>query len=252
MRIEGLTITGFIERGTQWGTHGRGIRILHGNVMEGIAVVHNCAITDNAYYKGDASSGYGTGLYAAGTVGTEFNVMVTDTLLQGNVAVVRNGNGPGLFISHGRLTIDNCQILDNHARGLPQQDVTDRSAAGGGLYLSNLAEGSVIRWSVIDGNTALAGGGGSYSGAIDVHGNAIRIENCVISGNQGYYVSGIRFNTTSGTNVVRNTLFAGNRAPSWGGDCMCQMAPMCLFRTVPVYTTRVRVAVASAVPAAGT
>ena len=155
-------------------------------------------------------------------VGINSDLSLTDSQVSQNQS---NGNGGGIFIGNGTVTISNSWIDDN-AVGLFN---------GGGIYL---ASGTLILSnSQVDGNQASSGGGIfvntgtaqitnsqiSHNSATFAHGggiytlDALTLVNSTISGNQavqdggGIYLSG-------GVTALYNVTVAANTADSDGDD----------------------------------
>ena len=113
LRIENLTVTRCFDQG-QWGTSGLGIQLSHANVTNGMAVLHNCVISDNCLLKGKyENKESGAGIYAGGVSGSAFLVALSQSRFERNFAVgrtpfcagfrlIRAGDDRGLRISGQR------------------------------------------------------------------------------------------------------------------------------------------------------
>ncbi len=120
-----------------------------------------------------------------------------------------SGKGGGIFASSSsNLTLNYCQITGNSA-----------SNNGGGIYHSGSLGGTLImNSSLVDQNTSATRGGG-ISGGID---GTIEIKNSEILNNQTLSGSssegGGIYSFNSESLYLQNTLVAGNKAPSIGGN----------------------------------
>ncbi len=219
LRLENLTVTRCFEQMT-YGSNGQGIRLIHSNVTNGMAIIQNCVISSNRCIgsaNGDRTSG--TGLYALGVSNSVFHVIVSNCLVQGNVSIGRDGYGAGLYLVYGRSTVEYSDLLENIVGGLRRQELSIYSGSGGGAGIANNTSlDSRISFCRFEGNTALSASGGSYGGALDVSGVALTLESSVFRANQAYYAGAFRLNTSaSNTNIVRNCLIVRNWGSSWGG-----------------------------------
>lgn len=233
LRFENLTITGGFEQ-SRYGSSGRGMRLDHSNVTNGIAVIRNCVFTDNLALKADSAGAraQGSGLYAVGAVGTAFHLSLSDTDFLNNRSRGRDANGIGLYVLRGRLTIDRCRIIGNEGWGLVQQESWGRDANGGGAFISTVAPDSWIRDSVLDNNVAVGSGGGSFGGALNVSGGPVTLDRSVFRGNLGTYIGGVIVRSIDNqTNLVRNCLFVGNRATAYGGGLAAWQAAHILLES---------------------
>ena len=126
----------------------------HGNTGSYIEIT-------NAQIFGNTTSGDGGAI--CGYIVTLKNTTVSD-----NTSL--NGKGGGIYVRHanatdpvGRLTIDNCQITNNMAKG-----------NGGGICADTGTVTTISNGSSIDGNTTSAYGGGIYAANLTITGTSAK------------------------------------------------------------------------------
>ncbi len=113
--------------------------------------------------------------------------------------VIRSNSASGIYNLNSSPTILGC-VLENNG-SLSQQ--------GGGMY--NSGSSPKITNCVFRGNIADSGG------AMRNTSSQPRIENCVFSGNYSTSLGGAIYNSFSGTVIIRNSTFTGNRTANGTG-----------------------------------
>lgn len=175
-RLEGLTLTrGHIGNDSGGGLHLRGVSL----------VMRNCHVLDNS------CDGGGGGIRA-----DETSLMITESLLSGNVASV----GGGLGFTSGTLELSDSVVRDNWGS-------SHNSGSGGGLSAGGSSV-SIVRCRIEDNNSGSVGTGG---GAVIGGGNAF------LSGNVFYHNSAGHCGAVAFTGDATVHIFANTFARN-GGD----------------------------------
>src|SRR5262249_35054136 len=115
-------------------------------------------------------------------------------------------------------TLNNTTVSGNSASG-----IDSASGIGGGIH--NSYNGTItLNNSTVSGNSAAGSGGGIYnkpcfwfawgSGQYYYYGGTVRLNNSTVSGNSAAGSGGGIFNNYAGTLTTRNTIIAGNTAPT--------------------------------------
>ena len=160
--------------------------------------------------NGSAPGAGGAGIYNDGSL------TLTNCVLSGNSA----SSGAGLSnSSSGSATITNCTFSGNSATGvggiianagtmtLSNSTISgNMSLEGGGIF--TISATMTLSNSTISGNSATNGGG------ISIAGGTLTISNSTISGNSATNLGGGILRTGSTIINARNTLIAGNTAPT--------------------------------------
>ncbi len=198
--LDGFTIIGGYTKG-----EGGGMYTIDGN-----PTIYNCTFIYNF------ARGYGGAMAYR-----DSNPMLTNCTFISNSA----GEGSGIFIYEGSLSLTNCTFSGNSANrgsgpppgiGSPlltgyalSNDIASvgLSGDGGGIECShsNLV-GTRCRFSS---NTA------GHGGAIDTYESTVKLSNCTFSGNLAEYGGGIVQNNSSF--IFTNCLFSGNSGEYGGG-----------------------------------
>ena len=185
--LDGLTI-----RGGQGGAGYAG-----GILVYQSAMITNCAVIENA---ADASGAGGILLNKNATFG-----VITHCLIASNKAF----SGGGVYIGvNTKGCVEYCQIVSNRAVA------GDSATGGGGVYLYNPAEDTVVRNCLIAWNTTASEGGGVFSLYRGVVENCMIVSNHSTSGTTWRHGAGVHFYTRglAGVPVLRNCLVQGNTA----------------------------------------
>ncbi len=210
--ISGLTIRdGWLAGGANASGSGAGV------FNQGTLTLTECALTGNAVHgggggiSGDGGDGYGGAIYNSGMLTLNRCTANGNTAGGGNganasrpTAAGRGGSayGSALFNDGGTLTLSNCTIANNTGSG-----------GNGGNGAGSFPTG---------------GSGGRARGGIYNNGGAISITACTFSGNAGTGGNGGSGSpsgtpgrgsgglTNSGTNVVQDSIIAGNNGNNGG------------------------------------
>jgi len=130
---------------------------------------------------------------------------------------VRSNSSAGIAnVNHSAPTFFNCLIERNGSL----------SSQGGGMYNSSSSSAKITNC-VFRGNIADTGG------ALRNSSSQPAIENCVFSGNYSPTMGGAIYNTVSGTVIIRNCSFTGNRTDSsYGGAGIFTDSAMELYNSI--------------------
>jgi predicted outer membrane repeat protein len=159
-----------------------------GVISRGISTIHHCYFEDN-------SGSQGGGLFHDGDT-----LLLTDSTFESNYAELGGGVGIGSLIGNGPVTIDRCELLNNHAD------------QGGGLSAATYYGGLELRDSLIAHNYAEGYAGGLAGGGENLH-----IRGCTIAHNTAASLAGGMIAVQSTT--IDNSIFWGNRVdPYYGSD----------------------------------
>jgi parallel beta-helix repeat protein/predicted outer membrane repeat protein len=173
--------------------------------------------------KGNASDG--------GAIKTDENgVPHFNNLVLSGVVITDNkatGNGGGISAPKAsHLTLQNCTVSGNQTTGIAlgggiyidRQGLlvlenstvnNNRALEGGGLFVSDPDQGTLVRNSTISGNSSVGGpGGGLFINA------SLTIENCTISDNSAVGGGGGIRAGGSQPLIIKNTTISGNRTTS--------------------------------------
>ena len=135
-----------------------------------------------------------TNEYGYGFIENEGRLMISDSIISGNSAVLGGGIAN---VGGGKLTVVHSIVSGN------------RSKLGGGIY--NEYELTLMN-STISGNTASDGNTVPDGGGIYTYGSQMTITSCTISGNTAYDGGGIYIEHGNLPVKVRNSTIAGNHA----------------------------------------
>jgi hypothetical protein len=220
--------------------------------IAGAAIANNQAIGGRGgdiggNRAGDGGSAAGGGLYATGgsldisgsmiasnraTGGRggdgSYYVTTPSGSLVGNGGNGGTGQGGGLYVNGGSLTIATSTIASNQATGGAGGAFgSNGDGDGGGLFNGGTL---TVSTSTFSGNLGFGGGIENYHGTVTVSnstlsGNAqggiynfygtVTVSNSTLSGNSGYYGGGIE--NYSGSLTVSNSTLSGNSASGIGG-----------------------------------
>ncbi len=209
--LDGFTIQDGNALGDPSSFHaGGGVRIENASATVRNLVIQNCV------------ANYGGGLVAFGAAPSP--IVVTNVVLQGNVATETSAGGGGAFVGgDGEITFVQCQFIGNSAQTF-----------GGGAYFESAGGGFVD--CVFDGNSASDNGGGvgiansatasingstfrsnssSFGGAASFQSSQTTVEGCLFERNISTFVGGAIAGSQSGQ-TFRNCRFHGNTAVSAG------------------------------------
>ncbi len=198
---------------------------IHQNQQGVTLTIRNSTVTSNV---GSSGGGIRIG-------GTGATTLILDTsTVSGNSAIAGSGGGINAFASNQTLSIDRSTIADNSA-----------SAASGGISFGGTNSTLTVTNSALSGNRANAGNGGAIaagSAGGGISPGQVTITNATMSGNSASGggggiatsattsianstidgntagSSGGAFNTATGALTLRNTIVAGNNAPT-GVNC---------------------------------
>jgi len=188
----------------------------------GVGLSYNGKITDNVIsYNSCISTGYlsgGGGLYLdtesiyPRTVYVEGN-QITHNFVQGR-GTPPNDNwaaqGGGILNRYSKVL-----ILDNEISYNQLTNVVSGNGCGGGIYMSQAANGSMINRNTISYDTSECTGT-NYGGGIGLGtGNGLSITNNIISGNSATHGGGIRVRENNAA-IINNTI-VNNTASTIGG-----------------------------------
>ncbi len=220
----GAVLQGFVIDNANNGDYARGIYVLNssptirsstitGNkynqgdggggiyINNGSPVIEECTITSNA-----ATNRSGGAIYIKGAAG---GATITGTTIGGGSGTKNTAsNGAGIYFvgpTTGSLTITNSEISYNEAPNY------------GGIYLSNIANETVVSGSTIDWNY----GSNNHGGAFYVSESRLRISNSSVDNNRsGTSRSGSAIYMTGATSslvIENNSTFNNNGQSSTGG-----------------------------------
>jgi hypothetical protein len=170
----------------------------------------------NLTVLGGYPSGYGGGIYNAGTV------TLTNSTVSGNSSVY----GGGIF-NEGVFNLTNSTVSGN--------TVTSPTNGGGGIY-NYIGATLTLTNSTVSGNTAPNGGGILNEGTFNLNNSTVgygntatssgggiwnlatlNLTNSTVSGNSAPDVGGGILNSGGGTATLTNSTVSGNSAPDGGG-----------------------------------
>lgn len=159
-------------------SNGAGIWI---QAQKGSVKLRNCTIRGNQCTKINGYA-YGGGAYADGNV--QFTLCtIADNVVRGYsggiTGVAGAGNGGGIYISSGTVTILNAFINNNRAEGFADF-FKPGYAYGGGVHVGN---GTVSFFNSIISNDTASGQSGSFGGGLFINAGASLIENCTFAYN---------------------------------------------------------------------
>lgn len=122
---------------------------------------------------------YGAGVYSdGGSIGNRKSLHLVNSTIARNLAEPAPGlpgfllamgywRGGGVYMSNGYMTIENCTIVENEARGVPRTDSLGRRNLAGGVAATvgnaHATEDLVVGNSIIAGNTVQEIGGNRYA-----------------------------------------------------------------------------------------
>ena len=226
--MHGGTIENNATRGGGWQNYGGGVLVhngtfnMYGGTITGnqtgtgngggLALREKTQSTANIYggtISNNTSHGYGGGIYVSGNT---LNIQPGNGKINitGNKALDneghRTGSGGGMYLenlANGTLTLDQVIISNNTAHG-----------CGGGIYVNcnvNMKDGASITGNGANSGEYLAGGGVYLAGGtFDLNGGEISNNKDHILNGAGVYVAGGTFNLNSGK-------INGNEAKDSGG-----------------------------------
>ena len=214
---------------------GNSVTFANGNRSGGGAIYNTGALTvsgttvtaNSVTYSSGGDDG-GGGIYNFGTA------TITDSTISDNFG--------GGIMDQGTATVTNSTVSDNSNIAVGGGDFY-YGGNGGGIDLGQFGTGLTITGSTISGNFASFTGGGILSfgrtasiiidnstisdntagpppvnsgnaGGIAAESGSFTITNSTISGNSATYAGGILGSTLSTTTTIRNTIVAGNSAPT--------------------------------------
>jgi predicted outer membrane repeat protein len=216
--IEGVTIRGTIK--------GSGIYIEQSSLS-----ITDCIVRDN---KSNSWGGSGINtLYSS-------SLSIKDCLVYNNISDNDDSDGGGIYCSESDLTVENCEIRDNHvgsegggiycrtANNISIRNTTINNniamgregffvSTGGGLYVSE-SQSTLVENSIISGNCINRGsGGGIYCG------NNTTIRNCIIENNRAEKYKNSTGGGISiyGSGVIEKCQITGNFSNYAGGGISC-------------------------------
>ena len=226
--MHGGTIENNATRGGGWQNYGGGVLVhngtfnMYGGTITGnqtgtgngggLALREKTQSTANIYggtISDNISHGYGGGIYVSGNT---LNIQPGNGKINitGNKALDneghRTGSGGGMYLenlANGTLTLDQVIISNNTAHG-----------CGGGIYVNcnvNMKDGASMTGNGANSGEYLAGGGVYLAGGtFDLNGGEISNNKDDILNGAGVYVAGGTFNLNSGK-------INGNKAQAYGG-----------------------------------
>lgn len=155
----------------------------------------------NAQIFGNTTSGDGGAICG-------YIVTLKNTTVSNNTS--SNGKGGGIYVRHanatdpvGKLTIDNCQITSNTAKG-----------NGGGICADTGTVTIISNGSAIDGNTTSADGGGIYAADLTITGTSAKKISISDNDALGTYGGGIFVNQKC---TITYAKIDNNYVPTLGG-----------------------------------
>jgi hypothetical protein len=189
------------------------------------------------YSAGNGGSASGAGLYVSGgsldisdstiannraTAGRGGDgVYYTYRTTAGTTAIVflggsgGAGQGGGLYVNGGSLTVASSTIASNRGTGGPGgRNGFAGSGLGGGLYISSNAGMPTVTASTLSGNSATGDYGDGDGGGIYNYQGTLTLSNSTLSGNSAWDGGGI---LSVGTLTVSNSTLSGNSAWDGGG-----------------------------------
>lgn len=207
--------------------HGAGIYVDHTAVSDGTFELRNCVLSANAN-NGPHRHNQGGGLASRGSIGSAFRTRIIKSIFTGNSTANRAGVGGGAAFFNTHLMITDCRFENNRAEGeTPDRHGTDRPGVGGGVYVDNAPNGSVIRRSDFIGNTS--GGGGYTSGgglAVDGEKTELIVEHCLFQDNRAKYGSAVSLGRAGGQLILRNCRMLDNDGEvfrRWAETAVCRI-----------------------------
>ncbi len=159
-----------------------------GVISRGTSTIHHCHFENN-------SGSQGGGLFHDGNT-----LLLTESTFESNYADLGGGVGIGSLIGNGPVTIDRCELLENHAD------------QGGGLSAITYSGNLELRNSLLAQNYAEGYAGGLAGGGENLH-----ISGCTIAHNTAASLAGGMI-AVEGT-TIDDSVFWGNRVdPYYGPD----------------------------------
>lgn len=223
MLIENLTVQNCVVTEEMWGGSGVGIRLRFGDAPSGTITVRNCIVTGNHKVGSNVSGPYsaGAGIGASGVNGSEFDVIISGCLVTDNHTHARQGDGAGIHLRYGKFTLEKSIMSSNQVHGLrwhrPDTATHTYVSNGGGLCLSEVTPGSIVRYCEFIGN-----GGTTLNRGSAILGEkcSATIENSICRFNEG--VGTIFYDAPGETNLIRSCLVANNGRGMWPGIALYQ------------------------------
>ncbi len=199
-------------------------------VTKGTVNITNSTFTGNTAGGEDCAAGCGGALYVDN--GGESDALLTNTTLtNNNVTGGEGGEGGGVCVADGWVTLSNCTVESNTANAegggvydgrppgnvsFPPGDVSlsnctlesNSAVYGGGLYV---AGGATLSSCALESNSAVYGGGLYATGA-----GIVTLSSCTVASNSANYGGGL-YAFTGGTVTLSSCTVESNSALSGGG-----------------------------------